>query len=138
MARLDDQFGWYDRKAVRAQRAFRILKLAQLAIGAAVPVVAGLDYPPYVTATVSAVLVVSEGVQQLYQWQTNRVLYRRAAEALKREKYLYLAGVGEYAGPDAAQRLATRIELIFLDEHAKWTETRDAGSKTRALPGEQA
>lgn len=138
MARLEDQLGWYDRKSIRAQRAYRILKLAQLVIGAAVPVVAGLDFPPYVTATISAILVVSEGVQQLYQWQTNRVLYRRAAEALKREKYMYLAGVGEYAGPDPAQKLAARIELIFLDEHAKWTETRDTGSKPRALPGEQA
>jgi len=48
--------------------------------GAVVPVVAGLSFPAAVTASISAVLVVAEGVQQLNQWRTNWTSYRAAAE----------------------------------------------------------
>lgn len=92
--RLEDQLDWYDRKSIAAQQAYKRVKLSQLVIGAAVPVVAALRVPAAVTATLAAVVVVAEGAQQLYQWQTNWILYRSTAEALKHEKYLYLAAAG--------------------------------------------
>ncbi|MGH3998904.1 MAG: DUF4231 domain-containing protein, partial [Pseudonocardiaceae bacterium] len=79
--RLEDQLSWYDRKSVAAQRAYKRIKLSQLIVGAAVPVFAGLQLSPVLTATLAAYVVVAEGVQQLYQWQTNWVLYRATAEA---------------------------------------------------------
>src|SRR3954451_14731011 len=88
--RLVDQLSWYDRKSVAAQRAFTQVKVVELVVAAAVPVVAAVRGPLWVTAILGSAVVVLEAVQQLYQWQTNWVLYRSTAEALKHEKYLFL------------------------------------------------
>ncbi|MGH3787708.1 MAG: DUF4231 domain-containing protein [Pseudonocardiaceae bacterium] len=107
-----------------AQKAYKRVKLGQLVVGAAVPVFAGLQAAAAVTATLAALVVVAEGVQQLYQWQTNWLLYRSTAEALKHEKYLYLAAAGPYSTDDRHRVLAERLEGLVSQEHAKWTEAR--------------
>lgn len=127
--RLEDQLDWYDRKSVAAQRAYKRVKLSQLIVGATVPVVAGLQVTPAVTATLAAFVVVAEGAQQLYQWQTNWVLYRSTAESLKHEKYLYLAAAGPYNTDDRHRVLAERLEGLVSQEHAKWTEARQKDSQ---------
>ena len=130
--RLEDQLGWYDRQGVAAQQAYKRIKLAQLAVGATVPVVAALQAPAAVTAILAAVVVVAEGVQQLYQWQTNWVLYRATAEALKHEKFLYLAAAGPYSTDDRRRVLAERLEGLVSQEHARWTEARERDTQERA------
>jgi hypothetical protein len=120
--RLEDQLGWYDRKSMAAQRLYKRVKLSQLIIGAIVPVVAALRVHPAVTASLAAFVVVAEGAQQLYQWQTNWVLYRSTAETLKHEKYLYLAAAGPYRTDDRNRVLAERLEGLVSQEHAKWAE----------------
>lgn len=130
LGRLEDQLGWYDRKSVAAQQAYKRTKLVQLVVGAAVTVIAALDAPAAVTAALAAVVLVAEGVEQLYQWQTNWVLYRATAEALKHEKFLYLAAAGPYSMDDRDRVLAERVEGLVSQEHAKWTETRQQDKKS--------
>jgi hypothetical protein len=122
--RLEDQLGWYSRKSAAAQQAYKRVKLGQLIVGAAVPVVAGLQISAALTAALAAVVLAAEGAQQLYQWQTNWVLYRSTAEALKHEKYLYLAAAGPYRAEDRYRVLAERLEGLISQEHASWTESR--------------
>ncbi len=122
--RLEDQLGWYDHKSIAAQQTYKRVKLAQLVVGATVPVVAALQFPAAVTASLAAVVVVAEGAQQLYQWQTNWVLYRATAEALRHEKFLYLAAAGPYSTDDRHRVLAERLEGLISQEHARWTESR--------------
>jgi hypothetical protein len=128
--RLEDQLGWYDRKSMAAQRAYKRVKLSQLIVGAIVPVVAALQVPAAVTASLAAFVVVAEGAQQLYQWQTNWVLYRSTAETLKHEKYLYLAAAGPYSTDDRQRVLAERLEGLVSQEHAKWAEGQQRESRT--------
>ncbi len=123
--RLEEQLRWYDDKSMAAQRAYKRVKLAQLTVGAAVPVVALASVPAILTASLAAVVVVLEGIQQLQQWQTNWVLYRSTAEALKHERFLYLAAAGPYADADRERVLAERVEGLVSQEHAKWTESRE-------------
>ncbi len=130
--RLEDQLGWYDRKSMQAQSAYRRVKLVELVVAAGVPVVAALRSPAALTAGLAAVVVVLEGVQQLYQWQTNWVLYRSTAEALKHERSLYLAHAGPYADSARERVLAERVEGLVSQEHAKWTESRDRSEGDRA------
>ncbi len=66
-----------------------------------------------------------EGVQQLFQWQTNWVLYRSTTEALKHEKFLFLSCAGPYATTDRLQVLVERVEGLVSQEHAKWTQGRE-------------
>lgn len=119
---MEDQLAWYDQKSQMCQRIFKRVKLAQLIIGAAVPVVALADLHPIVTASLAAVVVILEGAQQLYQWQANWILYRSTAEALKHERFLYLAEAGPYRGEDRHRILAERVEGLVSQEHAKWAE----------------
>ncbi|MGH4027182.1 MAG: DUF4231 domain-containing protein [Pseudonocardiaceae bacterium] len=135
--RLEDQLGWYDSKSIAAQRAYKQVKLIQLLVGASVPVVAALQAPAAVTAALASVVVVAEGAQQLYQWQTNWVLYRATAEALRHEKYLYVAGAGPYDTPQRHRVLAERVEGLVSQEHAQWAEGRhqEAQADSSLPPG---
>ncbi len=130
--RLEEQLGWYDRKSTAAQQGYKRTKLGQLVVGATVPVVAALQAPAAVTAVLAAIVVVAEGVQQLYQWQTNWVLYRATAEALKHERFLYLAAAGPYSTDDRHRVLAERLEGLVSQEHARWTEARQRDTQEPA------
>jgi len=124
-ARLEDQLNWYDHKSGVAQRAFKRLKVVQIVAAAAIPVVAVIHAPALLTAALGAGVVVLEAVQQLYQWQTNWVLYRSTAESLKHEKFLFLSGAGPYSTADPYRVLAERLEGLISQEHAKWTQGRE-------------
>ena len=119
--RLEDQISWYDRKSGDSQRRYKWLKLLELAVAAALPVVAGLKSPVWVTGGLASLIVVLEGTQHLYQFQEHWITYRSTAEALKHERYLYLAKAGPYAGEDRHSQLAERLEGLISQEHAKWT-----------------
>jgi hypothetical protein len=125
LQRLDDQIGWYDSKSGQNQRRFKLLKAVQLVAAATIPVTATLGAHPAVAATLGAGIVVVEGFQQLNQYQQNWSLYRSNAEALKHEKFLFLARAGPYADlSDGRAVLADRIEGLISQEHAKWVSAR--------------
>jgi hypothetical protein len=133
--RLEDQLGWYDRKSRDNQRRYKWLKLLELAIAAALPVVAAMGSPVWVvTGGLAAVIVLLEGAQHLDQFQEHWITYRSTAEALKHERYLYLATAGPYGGEDRHRQLAERLEGLVSQEHAKWTASHSdprAGSPDR-------
>jgi hypothetical protein len=127
--RLEDQLAWYDRKSGENQRCYKWLKLLELAVAGALPVVAGVQSPVWVTGGLAAVIVVLEGAQHLYQFQEHWITYRSTAEALKHERYLYLAKAGPYVDEDRHWQLAERLEGLISQEHAKWTASH------REIPG---
>ena len=119
--RLEDQIDWYSRKSKENQRFYKWLKLLEIAVAAALPVVAAVHSPVWVTGGLAAVIVVLEGAQHLYQFQEHWITYRSTAEALKHERYLYLAEAAHYASGDRHSQLAERLEGLISQEHAKWT-----------------
>ncbi|HYZ19099.1 MAG TPA: DUF4231 domain-containing protein [Gaiellaceae bacterium] len=124
--RLEDQISWYDERSNLNHRRFNLFKGAQLLCAAAIPVVATIDFHAGVAAALGAAVVVLEGFQQLNQYQQNWSSYRSTAEALKHEKYLYLAGAGPYRhAKRAVPLLADRIEGLISQEHAKWVSARE-------------
>lgn len=124
--RLEDEIRWYDEKSTANQRRFKGFKAAQLLSAAAIPVVATLDMPAAVPAALGALVIVLEGFQQLNQYQQNWSSFRSTAEALKHEKFLYLAGAGPYRrSRNAVPLLADRIEGLISQEHAKWVSARE-------------
>jgi hypothetical protein len=136
MERLEDQICWYDRRSGTHQRMYKMVKLAQMTLAAAIPVLAGIaPRTPTLLGALGATVVVLEGVQQLYRLHDNWTSYRSTAEALKHEKYLYLASAGPYAAAsDAHALLAERTESLISREHAKWIEA--AQSEARPQEGE--
>ncbi len=117
--RLEDQLGWYEHASAHCKRWFHTLKVLQLLIAAAIPVCATLGASVEAAGTLGAVIVVLEGLQQLFQYQQNWTGYRATAEALKHEKFLYLSHAGPYrTGADRDALLAERVEARVSTEHA--------------------
>jgi hypothetical protein len=119
--RLEDQIRWYSRKSGESQRFYKWLKLLEIAVAAALPVVAAVRSPVWVTGGLAAVIVVLEGAQHVYQFQEHWITYRSTAEELKHERYLYIAHAGPYTGDDRHDQLAERLEGLISQEHARWT-----------------
>jgi Protein of unknown function (DUF4231) len=130
--RLEDQLGWYDRKSGENQRWYKWLKPLEIAVAASLPVVASVHSPVWVTGGLAAVIVLLEGAQHLYQFQGNWITYRATAEALKHERYLYLAEAGPYAVDDRHTQLAERLESLISQENAKWVAASHEGSAHHA------
>jgi hypothetical protein len=130
--RLQDQLSWYGRKSAHHKDWFQRLKVIQIVIAAAIPVGAGAGVPASAVGALGALIVVLEGLQQLFQFQQNWVSYRATAEALKHEQLLYVMGGGPYAGtsrPDIL--LAERVEGLVSQEHSAWSSMqRDIGRRT--------
>jgi hypothetical protein len=80
-----------------------------------------------VTSSLGVLIVVIQGIQQLFQLQTNWILYRSTCESLKREKYLYLGNAGPYAATQNPHALlAERVESLISKELAGWTSSQQA------------
>jgi uncharacterized protein DUF4231 len=133
LERLEDQIAWYDRKSRYAQRWFKSLKVVQLVTAGLVPVVAVFvtTAPEKITTVLGLMILIVEGLQQLNQYQTNWISYRSTCEALRHEKYLFLARAGPYANVDnPLVLLADRIEGLISQEHAKWTSAQQQTGKS--------
>lgn len=129
LARLEDQIRWYDGKSSFNQKSYRRLKVCTMAAAALIPVLANINikdsYWPQVTAGLGVLIVILEGLQQIYQFHSNWISYRSTCEALRHEKFLYLANAGPYAKADDRNvLLAEQIESLVSQEHAKWTSSQ--------------
>jgi hypothetical protein len=140
-ARVDELIGWYDRNARWARFQYVLLRIVTIVVAASIPVVAGMGdvvlgqaegsaagTPALGRLTLAAVLgvviVVAEGLQQVLQSHENWIRFRDAAEALEHEKFLFIAGAGEYdrlPREAAFRRLARFAELITSQERSRWT-----------------
>jgi hypothetical protein len=130
--RLDDQIAWYDKKAKFNQQRYRIASVSQIALSAVIMIVAstpqavtipvGAHFDPGLAALLAAVIAVMKGMETAYQWQSNWINYRAAAESLKREKYLFRGRAGPYAAvADPERLLVERIEDVIAHETGGWT-----------------
>jgi hypothetical protein len=142
--RLEDQIGWYDRRSQTAQRRYKILKLAQVIIAGLIPLGSVFPIPEqqfkWVAAILGLLVLIIEAVQQLNQDQQNWIAYRSTCEALKHEKYLYLAAAGPYGNAESREKrialLADRIEGLISQEHAKWVSAQEQARARERAPGQ--
>lgn len=132
-ARLEEQIDWYDRKSRSAQRLFKRIKVAEIVAAAIIPFLAGIDFP-YQRPTIAGLgvlITMLEGFLHLNQYQQLWGTYRSTCEALRHEKYLYLAKAGPYGGAsDAHAMLAEHIESMVSQEHAQWSSFQQQSGKS--------
>jgi hypothetical protein len=122
--RLTEQIAWYDRAADKAQLRYRLFKLAEITVAAAIPASAALGGSAGLAGLLGAVVVVLAGVQTLFGFQSNWTTYRGTCENLKREQHLYLARTALYEGDDRDARLALAIEGHISSETTQWAATQ--------------
>ena len=130
--RLEDQIDWYNRKSRSARRAFKRIKVVEILAAAAIPFLAALSFPhdKLVTAGLGVLITVLEGMLHLNQYQQNWSNYRSTCEALKHEKFVYLAKAGPYTNvPDPYAMLAERVESTVSQEHAQWASVQQQATK---------
>ncbi len=126
--RLEDQINWYGRRSGYNRRMYKWLKGVEIVAAALVPLAAGFHFPAPLTGSLGVLIAVLEGLMQLNQYLQNGISYRSTCEALKHEKYLYLASAGPYAIDDRAHahaKLAERVESLVSQENAQWTAVQE-------------
>lgn len=134
MERLEDQIKWYGRKSGYNQRMFKRLKILTIVASVSIPLCAGLLVSRFavITGILGALIALTEAIQQLNQYQQNWISYRSTCEALRHEKYLYLANAGPYAAADNPRALlAERVESQVSQEHAKWAATHEQPARNQ-------
>jgi hypothetical protein len=128
--RLNDQISWYDKRSQSSQHWYKRLKLLEIGVAAAVPLMIGLDVTDWISGGLAVAVVVIEGIQQLNQFHHNWISYRSTAEALKHEKYLHAVRAGDYdAAENPDKLLAERVEGLVSQEHAAWVAVREPAEK---------
>ena len=136
--RLNDQLAWYERRGRQNKLWYLGLKVAQIVVAASIPVVAAAGASAAVAGGLGALVVVLEGLQQLFQFQQSWVGYRGTAEALARERSLYLASVGPYEPSGRREAtLAERVEQILAQERDSWTELQRQTTAGGSTEGRQ-
>jgi len=133
--RFEDQLAWYEGKSASAKPAWKRVKLVQIVVAAAIPVLAGADVSTGWLGGIGAFLVVLEASQQLNQWRADWILYRSTSESLKHERFLYLAHAGPYTeARDSDRVFAERVEGLVSQEHARWTQHRGTPGDEGSAP----
>ena len=136
-ARLEEQIDWYDRKSRAAQRMFKRIKVTEILAAAVIPFLAGitLPYDKLIIAGLGVLITILEGFLHLNQYQQLWGTYRSTCEALKHEKYTYIAKAGVYAtAADPRALLAERMETIGSQENTKWASLQQP---QKAVTGKQ-
>ena len=133
--RLDDQITWYDRKSGINQKNYKRLEQLRLALAVSIPVLTLLieiGIMKYIIAAIGALIAFLEGINQVYNYKELWTKYRTTAEALKREKLLYLTKTAPYTQETRLNLLIERSERIMGAENNSWISLFDDNKKEEA------
>jgi hypothetical protein len=115
--RLEEQAAWHSKRSKRNKKSFYLVEITTLLAGALIPLINIFNMDDYSRRWLSGVLasisVVAVGISKLFKFQENWLSFRGVEEGLRREKELYLNGVGEYDLPidqERLKRLVARVE----------------------------
>jgi uncharacterized protein DUF4231 len=132
--RLEDQIAWYDRTSTSNMHWFKRLKITEIFSAALIPFLPASHIPHSEVATgvLGVLITVFEGLLQLNRFHENWIDYRSTCEALKQEKYIFLAGAGPYANAEKPRALlAERVESLLSQEHGKWASVQQQDAKDK-------
>lgn len=122
--RYDEQMEWYDKKSARYKMLHIMSQTALIILSAATPVLIllqELDLRLVAIATSTAVSALVALVAKFKIYET-WVIYRGAAEAMRREYSLYSCCAGRYHDAENRERLFIEmVEEIVAGEHSEWT-----------------
>ena len=135
--RVNPQISWLSAASVKYKKGYmryRVIALALSSLTTILPsyinykdeanprVSALVGWIPLVVQLASASATLSLALLSLNRSQENWVRYRSSAEALKREKLLFLTRTTEtYASDQAFQNFVLQAEAIMQEEHSQWT-----------------
>jgi Protein of unknown function (DUF4231) len=134
--RLDDQINWYSKKSATNKKWYRLCQFSLIVLAALVTL-SGLfpakDFPfvTYTVPTLGAIIAILTGVLALFKFQDNWLTYRLSSEALKHEKYLFLAKSEPYNVENPFNLLVSRCESIMVKENMTWEQAMKPVAKEK-------
>src|SRR5262245_5843252 len=138
---LDDQRGWYDRKASANKEWTQRMSLMIILCGALttfLQMFAVRPWVPIATAVLGMIVTLVQGAQRIWKFDETWQAYRTASERMKRERRLYVNGAGSYgdiADEDGAYRaFVGAVEQIISEEQQLYWQDRSA-SPASSAPG---
>jgi hypothetical protein len=138
--RLQDQIDWYEAKSRLCQKRFKTIRSLEIVTAAAIPFLSGysgqIPHMELIVGMLGLLIAISAGLLGLHQYQERWAEYRSAAEALKREKFLFLAGAEPYDGEHGFAMLVQRVEARLADEHNSWAQSAQSSSKSSGDRGD--
>lgn len=138
--RVQDQISWYEARSASAQLWFKRLRSAEIVAAALIPLLAGYSaQSPAATATIGflgALVAVIAGLLGLYQHQERWLNYRSTAEALKREKFLFLTRSTPYHEGEPFPRFVQNVESLMGQENTGWAKSSKAAAEGGATAPE--
>jgi hypothetical protein len=121
--RYEDQIQWYGLKSAKNKRVYFFFQWLVIILSATVPflVISLSERYKLIPAIVSLILAIITAAVQTFRFQENWIRYRTMAETLKREKYLYEADLGEYAGSSNKPAMfVNKVESLISSENTLW------------------
>ena len=125
--RLNHQLAWLSKASRANKRTFLHLRILEVLLGTGItifsPFATRLGWGPLAIALAGGGIAVSGSLLALNRHQENWLRYRGLAEALKREKYLFLTGTPPYDDTSTAlARLVTACESMLSAENSYWSQ----------------
>jgi hypothetical protein len=119
--RLADQINFFNKRSKQNQNRYKWLKATTFIAAAVIAISGALALPIWTVPVLGGAIIVIESILSTSSSHQNWLAYRRTCEALKHEKYLYLANAGPYRDvTDRNPLLAERTESILLADHETW------------------
>ena len=135
--RYDDQCQWYSRKATRNKKCYYVFQTLVIVFSAVTTLTIGLGiyFPEFrwirlLALIMTASVTVLASLQKVFRVQENWIEYRNTTEALKKERYLHLAGLDEYAKAKSADKLfIARVEDLISRQNTAWVARSHSNDK---------
>ena len=126
--RVDDQISWYNKKSGINKKYHYLSKVWIIIFSALIPFATGINnnfgvIMDYFIGLLGILIVILTGVSTLYKFQDKWSKYRKTAELLTHEKYLFQTSSGSYSSHKNPFKLFVyRIENIINEEVSNWNK----------------
>jgi hypothetical protein len=131
--RVDDQIQWFSSRSSTNQARFKQFRLTEIVLASTIPLLTAYadayTHLKVIASFVGVLVSVIAGALALYKYQENWIHYRTSAEALTREKMLFLTRSGPYTRDGAFQEFVGRVENILGSENSQWAEAAKQSSQ---------
>jgi hypothetical protein len=121
---INIRFQWYNTQANRARHAYRGMGVLQLIAALAITLTVAFDAPLWFAPVLGGFIALIEGARTLLGLQDSYPAYRRTAEELRNEAWLFAQQAGRYAeAEDRPQLLTERVVEISSSQTEQWVGT---------------
>ena len=123
-----DQINYYEAKSGGNQITYRYMQWTLIILAALTPALIELDLNTllgkgfsHIATLTSVTVAILTAALKTFKYQENWINYRTTCEALKKERYLYEAGLGDYENSDDRQaQFIDRVEALISRENTLW------------------